>query len=114
MRKNGLPPGPGFGLARSGHKPARPKPGPQEPIGQQVLSSITQRTYMVQWEGQSFKSIFLSISTTCRVWFQEGGTGSGTDLRTSPPSILRQDENQASTVSLDHHAEQAANPGGSG
>src|SRR2546421_10151097 len=80
MRKNGLPPGPGFGLARSGHKPARPKPGPQEPIGQQVLSSITQRTYMVQWEGQSFKSIFLSISTTCRVWFQEGGTGSGTDL----------------------------------
>jgi len=42
---------------------------------------------MVQWEGQSFKSIFLSISTTCRVWFQEGGTGSGTDLSYSPTSF---------------------------
>jgi len=43
---------------------------------------------MVQWEGQSFKSIFLSISTTCRVWFQEGGTGSGTDLHSSAVRFL--------------------------
>ena len=43
---------------------------------------------MVQWEGQSFKSIFLSISTTCRVWFQEGGTGSGTDFVTYRQSFF--------------------------
>ena len=35
---------------------------------------------MVQCGRQSFKSIFLKISTTCGVWFQEGGGGFGTDL----------------------------------
>ena|SRR6266487_3824143 len=60
----------------------------QEPNGQQVLLSITLRTFMLQCEGQSFKCIFLSISTMCRGWLQEGGMGFGTDLAVSAVSFL--------------------------
>ena len=35
---------------------------------------------MVQCGRQSFKGIFLSISTMYRSWFQAGGVVSGTDL----------------------------------
>ena len=60
----------------------------QEPNGQQVLLSITLRTFMLQCEGQSFKCIFLSISTMCRGWLQEGGMGFGTDLLVSHASSI--------------------------
>ena len=45
---------------------------------------------MVQCGRQSFKGIFLSISTMYRSWFQAGGVVSGTDLSYFRSSLLRE------------------------